>query len=177
MVSVSADIELELATKGDLDDAIAGLKRDLNRPYRERVFAAYSGKTDGNGNVGIRVYDVPDGMTFFVRKLIQWADGFTPASAFASAAGWTGLFHGNQPSAVNLADYAPYLPGGQIFPLTAEYSDDVIEFRQNDNVFFNVFSGPVNTNVTVMLFGELRSLRVRNNDRDQSLPKARGKQT
>jgi hypothetical protein len=162
-LEVEGSLGIELATLDDMKEMHNQYLEAAKVPYYERVQYTQQGLTDATGNLGLRVYDVPDGKTFFLYKLIQWADGFTPAKIFASANGWTGIFHGNQPSAANLADFAPYTPGNQIFPLTAEYNETAApEFRQNDNLFFQVNAGPISTNISVLIFGELRDLRVRN---------------
>lgn len=160
------DLGFELATSRKALDRISKL---LEKPYSEKVFAAFSGQTNGAGLAGFRVYDIPDGKTFFLYKLIQWADGYTPAAPFANVNAWSGLYHG-QASPASLADFAPYNSGGQLFPLTAEYGDGAPEFRQNDNVYFQVIAGPANTNITVMLFGELRDLIIRRGINTQELP-------
>lgn len=156
-IDVDAQIGVDVATKADIERMMRN--RD---PYIEKVFRPYSGLTDANGNLVLRVYDVEDGKAFSVGKIILWADGFTPASPYSNAAAWVGIFHGNQPSPANLADFAPYSPGGQIFPGTFEYGLlEAPEFKAPDNVTIGVFSGPPSTNITCLLFGELRSARIK----------------
>jgi hypothetical protein len=168
-LTIGAEIDLEfLASKDDVK-SLADAVRSITPPYSETIFAAFSDKTNASGTLNMRIYDVPDGMTFFLYKLIQWADGFTPAAPYSNAAAWSGIFHG-QPSPANLADFAPYTTGGQLFPLTAEWGDGAPEFRQNDTVFFQCNGGPVSTNITILLFGELRSLKVRHGISRQDLP-------
>lgn len=161
-VDLDAGVSLELATKQDI---MRALRR--NEPFVEKIQAGFSGQTDANGNLVMRVYDVTDGKEFSLFKALLIADGFTPASPYVNAAAWCGIYHGNpgNPGAIgmgNLADFAPSSPGGQIFPSTFEYgSSQAPEFRAPDNVGFGLISGPPSTNITILLFGELRSITIR----------------
>jgi hypothetical protein len=151
-VDVDAAIGVELASKKDIE----AMMRD-HTPYINKVFRPYSAVTDANGNLLSRIYDVEDGKIFSIGKAILWADGFTPAVPYVNAACWAGIFHGGQISAANLADFAPLSPGGQVFPSTFEYGlHQSPEFASPDNVTLGVFNGPPTTNVTLLLYGELR---------------------
>lgn len=162
-LEVDANLGVDLATKADVE-ALARLNAP---PFVESVQRGYSQLTDGNGNLSMRVYDVEDGKFFALYKVLLFADGFTPASPFSGASAWLGIYHGNpgplgQLGMANLADFAPSSPGGQLFPSTFEYGDaQAPKFKAPDNVGFGLVNGPANTNITVMLFGELRSITVR----------------
>lgn len=156
-LDIAADIGVDLATKADIE----ALLRREREPYINKVFRPFSQSTDGNGNLTERVYDVEDGKIFSASMIILWADGFTPAAPYVNVATWAGIFHGNQPAAANLADFAPLSPGGQVFPGVFKYGlHDSPEWKAPDNVTLGVFSGPPNTNVTCLLFGELRSIKI-----------------
>jgi len=167
-VELDAAIQLGLATKDDLKKMENNIVRNLNAPFFERVVAAFSGVSVAGAPppaLGFKVYDVPDGMKFVLTKFIAWGDAHTPASGgvYTNAASWAGLFHG-QASAANLADFWPYpeASNAQVLPYTKEYGWDVgPEFRQNDNVFFQIVAPPATENITILLFGFLASLRSR----------------
>lgn len=159
IIGVEAELIAKLATKDDLKKM---RKKLLERPYLKRFIAIGSGETDTNGNADFPIWNVPKNKTFFLYKAIIWADGYTPASAYSNAAAWLGIFHGPGQSPVNLADFAPYVSGSQIFPITFEWgTKEGPEFRGDDNPWLGVTKGPASTNVTALLFGELEDLTIR----------------
>lgn len=162
-IALGADVEVDIATTDDIRRIIRE-ESDI-KTYTERIVAIFSGVTDGTGKAAFRVFDVPDGMTFFLYKFIVWGDAHSPATGgvYTNAAAWAGIFHG-QPSPVNLADFWPVAEAstGQVLPFSKEYGDpSAPEFRQNDNVYFQIIGGPVVENITVIAFGELRALAAR----------------
>lgn len=159
MVEIDADIDLAVGT-----DAVK--KKDKEKTeeikgYDYRVIYAKGTSTDNNGNIpSFTLADIPDGHSFFPYRIMLWSDGHNPGSAFSAATAYLGLYHGS-PAPVNLADYWPKIAGGQLFPLMDSYSTSSgPEFRWNDNPVFSVKNGPANTNITVIMFGELRDLKV-----------------
>lgn len=162
-IALGADVEVDIATSDDIRRIIRE-EKDI-KTYTERIVAIFSGVTDASGKASFKVYDIPDGMTFFLYKFIVWGDAHNPSTGgvYTNAAAWGGIFHG-QPSPVNLADFwpVPEAANGQVLPFTKEFGDpSAPEFRQNDNVYFQLVGGPVAENITVLAFGELRALATR----------------
>jgi hypothetical protein len=180
-VHLGADLEVGVPGIGEVDTAIdLGLlasKKDLiamenriirnaNSPFFERVVAAFSGISAAGAPppaLGFKVYDVPDGMKFILTKFICWGDAHNPSSGgvYNNAAAWGGLFHGVAAPAA-LADFWPEPEAStfQVLPYTREYGWDTgPEWRQNDNVYFQMVAPPATENITVLLFGFLASLK------------------
>lgn len=160
MVEIDADIDLALGTKAvqNLKDEKEG--KDFGKTYDYRVIKAKSAITDNNGNAQWTIADIEDGKSFFPYRIMLWSDAHNPGNAFAAASAYLGLYHG-QPSAVNLADYWPKVAGGQLFPMMDSYSTSSgPEFRLNDNPLALLHAGPANTNITVIMFGELRDVTI-----------------
>lgn len=157
MVEVDASIDLELATKKDLER----LFRE-NHPYCRKIAVGNSGLVNANGNANFRVYDVPDGYTFKLGKFICWGDNHNPSSGsvYTNAAAWCGLFHGSG-GAANLADFWPKPEAStyQILPYTDDYGEfQAPEWRSPDNVWFYGTGLTVGENITVLLFGLLEAV-------------------
>lgn len=140
--------------------------------YPDTRFALFgNGSTDGSGNLVMQVggaNEIPDGKTFFLYKLIQWADSYTPAAPYTGTTCSTYILRGNNsqggtPPVTQVADFAPNVGAGgtvQTFPLTAEYNSKTApEFRANDSLYFQVVSGPVSKNIFIAAYGELLSNR------------------
>lgn len=163
-LALDLGVELDLVTKKDLEREVNRAIHDLKAPYNEKIFKAGSGSTDSNGLANFPVWAIPAGKTFSIYKLILWADTYDPGHPFSAATAWAGIFHGN-PTAAGIADFFPYTNNTQLFPFTTEYGDDAApEFRNRDTVYFHCENGPVSKNITCMLFGQLKSLKIRNND-------------
>ena len=156
-VEVAADVALELATKHDIE----ALREELRRPYHEGVMAAYSAVVSG-GVASFRVFDVPDGMKFDLRKVIAWGDSHNPSTGgvYTNAAAWCALFHG-QPGAANIAEFWPYpeASNGQVLPYTREYAKGILQWKAPDNVWFYGTGLTNGENVTCFVFGELMESR------------------
>lgn len=165
-LEVAATMGIDLATKSDLESFLKKVKEEK---YRQNIFAAFSQQTDGSGNIkAMRVFDVPDGMQFYPSRYIVWSDAHNPGTGacFQSTTCWGGIFHG-VPSPVTLADYFPPPSGGlgeattpNILPYYKEFNKhDAPEFQSPDNVAFQLTNGPVNTNITCILYGWMEEIR------------------
>lgn len=80
------------------------------------VIEATSGETDTNGNLDLRLFQVPQGHHFKATRVNIEAAGFTPASPFSNAAAWIALIRGAIFSPGSILDFGPSSSGGSILP-------------------------------------------------------------
>jgi len=165
-VDLEFGAELDLVTKADLQRELKNLRHDLSAPYRERVMYANGAVSPAAGPWNVRVADIPDGKTFILTKYMVWSNAQNPGSGsiYTAAGSWGGLFHGNQPSPAQLADFWPFPEAStfQVLPYTKEFGFDTgPEWRQNDNIFAQIVVPPPSVNITVICFGWLLDLQQR----------------
>jgi hypothetical protein len=153
-MDVGLDVIASLATKNDVKALAALVPPD---PFQARVQIGFDGVTNAAGNLTLRVYDVPDGKTFFLYKLIIWVAGINPGqTAVLGASPGVGIYHGQSGGTATLADWGPNNGGTFVLPCTFEYNSHTApEFRAPDNIMVQLFNGPVSTNVVALGWGEL----------------------
>ena len=121
--------------------------------HKDTVYFIANGKTDSNGNVEFPIGGrVPDGRLLITERIVQWADGKTPASV--DKTGWTGIFHSKGQGIGSLADYTPRVTGDQVFPSIAEFNhNDAPRFRGGEQIWFACNGCIASTNVSVVVQG------------------------
>lgn len=120
------------------------------------IVQAQNAKTDGNGNLDLKVWQNTLGRTVLIGRVIVWADGYSPSNPFSG--GWGAIYSGgggsNTFDGAAVWDFFPYTQGGQILPNVAEYSGhNAIPVRENETFALHLVSGPVSTNVTCIIYG------------------------
>lgn len=178
---IGVDIS-KFATKDDLLAFGDRLAKQLGDSYRQQILAAQSALTNAGGNVGFRVYDIPDGMQFYPSCYIIWSDAHNPSTGgnFQSTSCYGGIYHGIA-SPINIADYFPPPSGGlgeaatpNILPYIKRFGKhDSPEFQAPDNVFFGLVNGPATTNITCILYGWLEEVKQASKQAENARRKAR----
>jgi hypothetical protein len=102
----------------------AELLRSATESFHKRsVIEATSGETDANGNLDLRLFQVPQGHQFTVTRVTIEAAGFTPAAPYGNAAAWIALIRGAIFASGSILDFGPAASGGTILPSIFSSSD------------------------------------------------------
>jgi hypothetical protein len=91
---------------------------------RRKVIENVTGQTDNNGNLDLKIFQVPQGYNFSAVRVNVEAAGFTPASPFSSAAAWIALIRGTAFTVGSILDFGPATPGSAIIPCIFSTSDN-----------------------------------------------------
>ena len=118
------------------------------KDYAEDVRPEENGKTDANGHALIEVYTVPPGMKLRVVRIVFKADGFTFAAPWVNAAGYFNVLRNGQ-----VVDGGPLAAG--IPTVGTDSSSAGPRYRNGEVVAIEVFGGPLSTNLTVLVEGDL----------------------
>lgn len=160
-VKIAPGAELDVLNKQELHEVLHEVLAHFRSDESERVRPQENGLTDGTGAAAIVVYQVPIGMGFRLSRITVSADGFTFAAKFTNAAGAIELRRGGQlVDGVNLNPSAAAGDQSVGIPWVETYSGSVRPaFQNGEQVAVNVVGGPPNTNVNVLLEGDLYPLK------------------
>lgn len=99
------------------------LREAIHAGHKRNVIEATSGETDANGNLDLRLFQVPQGHHFTVTRVNVEAGLFTPASPFSAATAWIALIRGALFAQGSILDFGPPASGGVILPSIFSTSD------------------------------------------------------
>lgn len=110
--------------------------------------------TDASGSADFVIWQNKTNKTVLIGRVLLFADGYTPATPYSS--GYAYLYRGTTFALLNAFDFVPNAPGEQVFPNVAEYSSrNALRLRNNDSLSLYVNGGPVSTNLSAFIYGEV----------------------
>lgn len=126
--------------------------------YTLKIEQGNSLKTDGSGNLEMMIYQNQMQRNLIIGRILIWADGYTPASAWSNASTWLAILSGMGQNFGTIKDFAPTNPSTAspppILPNIADYSGiNGLRFGQNESVVLVMKAGPTNTNITAIAYG------------------------
>lgn len=171
-VKLVAGSEVDLVSPEELRTVLDEVVEKFRRSDSEHVRAELQAYTDGTGAVAIAAYQVPIGMKFRAARIVVSADGFSFAAKFTNAAGAVevrrGDVNGQLVDGVNLNPSAAAGDQSVGIPWVEAYSsDNRPEFKNGEVIVVKTIAGPPNTNVQVLVEGDLYPDRNFNSRRGQ----------
>jgi hypothetical protein len=154
---IAAGSEAEVVSPDELRDLLHEFAEHLRKGDQEHVRAEENGQSDGTGAVTIVPYVVPIGMKFKLARVVVEASGSSFAAKFTNAAGAIEVRRNDKlVDGVNLNPSAAAGDQSVGVPWVQQYSGDTRpEFQNGESVTVGTIGGPINTNVTALVEGEL----------------------
>lgn len=153
-LAVKAGIDIEFATKDDvqaLSKKLDGMKTKLLNPLWR---ASDSFKADANGNITSKtIFCVPAGEVWHLRGAVIWGDLHTPANPLVNAGTnvWVGLYKDDINNG-SILGYAPDPDSGQkvVIPFSWDWGMYEVVFKENERLLFQMNATSANENITVI---------------------------
>jgi hypothetical protein len=172
---IAAGSEAEVVSPDELREALYELVDRLRGSETKHVRAEANGQTDGTGAVTITPYIVPVGMRFKLARVVVEASGTSFAAKFTNAAGAIEVRRADKlVDGVNLNPSAAAGDQSVGIPWVQQYSGDTRpELQNGEACVVDTIGGPANTNLTVLIEGELYPLDA--DHRGEQQPRHRGR--
>lgn len=142
----------------------AELLREAAQMLAKRtVVESGQAQTDGNGNLDVVMFRVPQGYEFLVERCNVEAAGFSPGAGFASGASWIAMIVGDRFVQGSMLDFLPSPPAnaGVILPcvLTNQGNESgTLKGGQMVSLHITGAAGLANTMITFRLQGKTRPI-------------------
>ena len=128
------------------------MQLDRQFPEEGRIYeVTIGGQTDGTtGNLTMRLFDVPQGFTAKITRLIVESASFSPASPFSTANAWHAIVSAPTGTQVDptkvwgsgmVRDFGPVTAGGPIIPALFTDNDDQAGVARGGRTVWYVLSG------------------------------------
>ena len=123
------------------------------------------GVTDANGNLTVPIYKNTSGKHLAIGRIFLNAvnpatkSPYTGATTYTNANAYAWFFTGDPQMGANqleIFDFLPNSPDGQMFPQVAEYSGhNALRLKKNETFSMQLVSGPASSQVFASIFGYL----------------------
>jgi hypothetical protein len=142
--------------------ALASVWQQANVAKKELpIVNALGGETDGQGNLDLLLFEVPQGYVFQAGRVNLEAVGFSPASPYSNSSAWVALIRGARFATGSILDFGPPASGGTIFPsIFSTGTSHAPQLYGGEILTLHVVgaAGLANTGITARLQGRLTEL-------------------